>query len=44
MWIASEYVAPTCTYTDYLAAPFGQCGGTRASLGNWATRISLVTP
>ena len=44
IWIASEYIAQTCTYAQYKAAPFGQCGGTRGSLGNWATRISRVVP
>jgi hypothetical protein len=44
IWMASEYIAQTCTYAQYLAAPFGQCGGTRGSLGNWATRITKVTP
>ncbi len=44
LWLASEYIAQTCTYAQYLEAPFGQCGGTRGSLGNWATRVSVVTP
>jgi hypothetical protein len=44
IWIASEYVAQTCTYSDYLVVPRGQCGGTRAALGNWSTHISKVTP
>jgi len=44
IWMASEYIAQTCTYAQYLAAPFGQCGGTRGSLGNWGTRITKVTP
>ena len=44
IWIASEYIAQTCSYSEYLAAPFGTCGGTRASLGNWATRISRLDP
>jgi hypothetical protein len=44
IWIASEYIAQTCTLAEYISAPFGSCGGTRASLGNWATRISKVTP
>jgi hypothetical protein len=44
IWIASEYIAQTCTLTQYITAPFGSCGGTRATLGNWATRISKVTP
>ncbi len=43
IWIASEYIAQTCTYAEYQAAPFGTCGGTRASLGNWSTRISKLT-
>jgi hypothetical protein len=44
IWIASEYIAQSCTLAEYLTAPIGSCGGTRASLGNWATRISKVTP
>jgi hypothetical protein len=44
IWLASEYIAQTCTYAQYKAAPFGQCGGTRGSLSNWATRISRVVP
>ncbi|HEY8587253.1 MAG TPA: hypothetical protein VIL60_11100 [Rhodanobacter sp.] len=42
IWIASEYIAQTCTLTDYLSAPLFQCGGTRGALGNWATRISSI--
>ena len=49
IFIASEYIAQTCTYTQYYpAAPstagFGSCGATRTSLANWATRISKLTP
>jgi hypothetical protein len=44
IWVASEYVAQTCTYAQYLVAPQGQCGGTRAPLGNWSTHISSITP
>jgi len=44
IWIASEYIAQTCTYAQYLAAPFGTCGSTRGALGNWATRISELIP
>jgi hypothetical protein len=44
IWFASEYVAQTCTLSQYMAAPFGSCGGTRTSLGNWATRITQVVP
>jgi hypothetical protein len=44
LWVASEYVAQTCTYAEYLVAPQGQCGGTRGALGNWSTHISMVTP
>ncbi len=42
IWIASEYVAQTCTYATYKVDP--TCGGTRAPLGNWSTHISNVTP
>lgn len=44
IWIANEFIAQTCTLQQYLTAPIGSCGGTRVSLGNWATRISKVTP
>jgi hypothetical protein len=44
IWIASEYIAQTCTLAQYLTSPIGSCGGTRTSLANWATRISKVTP
>lgn len=44
VWLASEYIAQTCTLADYIASPFGQCGGTRGALGNWATRITSVKP
>jgi hypothetical protein len=59
IWIASEYIANPCTYTNW-GGPFfsggsgdnllGTCAGspggvgTRAALGNWATRISLLVP
>ena len=42
IWIASEYVAQTCTLAQFEANT--GCGGTRVALGNWATRISGVTP
>lgn len=42
IWLASEYIAHTCTLADYLTAPRFQCGGTRGALGNWATRISAI--
>ena len=44
VWVASEYIRQTCTFTQYVASPFGQCGGTRTSLGNWGTRISKLVP
>lgn len=44
IWIASEYIAQTCTLTQYLTGAIGSCGGTRTALANWATRISKVTP
>ena len=44
IWFASEWIAQTCTFAQYMAPPFGSCGGTRVSLTNWATRISKFTP
>jgi len=42
IWIASEYIAHSCTLAQYLTAPLFQCGGTRGALSNWATRISTI--
>ncbi len=42
IWVASEYVAQTCTYDVYKLDP--TCGNTRAPLGNWSTHISKLTP
>ena len=44
IWIASEYIAQTCTLSQWLTAPIGDCNKTRTALANWATRISLVKP
>ena len=44
IWVANEYIAQTCTLAQYTTAPFGSCGSTRVTLGNWATHISAVTP
>ena len=49
VWIASEYIAQTCTYAQYYPSPpstagFGSCGGTRTSLANWGTRVSKLNP
>jgi hypothetical protein len=44
IWIASEYVAQTCTLNEYLNGAVGSCGGTRTALANWATRISKLVP
>ena len=44
IWIASEYIGQSCTLAQMETPPFGACGGTRSSLGNWGTRISKLTP
>lgn len=44
IWIASEYIAQSCTLGEYLTAPIGSCGGTRTALANWSTRVSRITP
>jgi hypothetical protein len=44
VWIASEYIGQTCTFTEYKAAPLGTCSNTRGPLGNWDTRISRIVP
>jgi hypothetical protein len=47
IWFATEYINQSCSLTTYEAgftSSFGSCGGTRTSLGNWATRITKVTP
>jgi hypothetical protein len=44
IWIASEYIAQTCTLEEFLTDALGSCGGTRTALANWATRISKINP
>jgi len=49
IWIASEWIAQTCTLSQYYPSPpslagFGSCGATRTSLGNWSTRVSKLNP
>jgi hypothetical protein len=43
IWVASEYIAASCTYSQWLGSNF-RCGDTRTSLANWSTRISKVAP
>ena len=43
VWIASEYIGQTCSFSTYKATGF-TCGNTRTALANWDTRISLVNP
>ena len=43
IWIASEYINQTCTFSTFLATNF-RCGNTRTQLANWGTRISLIVP
>ncbi len=42
IWIASEYIAQTCTLNEWLTGAIGSCGGTRTALGNWATRLTKL--
>jgi hypothetical protein len=42
IWTASEYIAQSCTLSEYLTPPLFQCGGTRGALSNWSTRISAL--
>jgi hypothetical protein len=42
VWLASEYIGQSCSFRTYQIDM--TCGGTRAPLINWATRISAVTP
>ena len=44
IWLASEYIAQTCTLSQYLTAPIGSCGSTRTALGNWSTRVTKINP
>jgi len=43
IWIASEYVNQTCTFSTFVATNF-RCGNTRTQLANWGTRISQIVP
>jgi hypothetical protein len=41
IWIASEYIGQSCTYTQWFAD--STCGGTRTALANWDTRITELS-
>ena len=42
VYIAGEQVSSRCTFAQFAKDP--TCGGTRAPLSNWSTRISAITP
>jgi hypothetical protein len=48
IWIGSEYIGQTCTFSEYAAditlTQENICGGTRTLLANWYTRISRLVP
>jgi len=45
IWIASEYVGQNCTLAEFAdPASLFNCNGTRVSLTNWGTRLTLVNP
>jgi hypothetical protein len=41
VWIASEYVAQTCTYNQFVSSNF-TCGDRRTLLANWSTHVTAV--
>jgi hypothetical protein len=41
-YIANEYIGQTCTFEEWTAD--STCGGTRAALGNWGTRLTKIVP
>jgi hypothetical protein len=45
IWITNEYIGQTGPFAEYnnSGAGFGTCGGTRAPLGNWSTRITKLS-
>jgi hypothetical protein len=43
VWIASEYIAHSCTLAQFTTPPLLTCGETRTALANWTTRITKVT-
>jgi hypothetical protein len=42
IWFEAEYIAQTCTLTQFAADT--TCGGTRTTSANWATFIGRITP
>jgi len=42
IWMASEYIAQTCTPAQFAAD--STCGGTRTVNANWSTFVNRVTP
>jgi hypothetical protein len=43
IWLASEYIAQTCTLNQWVSGAIGSCGGTRTALANWATRLTKLS-
>jgi hypothetical protein len=41
VWIASEYIGQSCTFSEYEQTNF-RCDNTRTALANWDTRISEI--
>jgi hypothetical protein len=40
IFAGQEYIGQSCSLTEYrLSSPLGTCNSTRASLGNWGTRV-----
>ena len=46
IWLASEYIAQTCTYAQYVLDEDADltCGGTRTAFANWSTHLTKLTP
>jgi hypothetical protein len=42
IWLASEYIAQSCTLAEWATPPIGGCNGTRTALANWATRLTKL--
>ncbi len=45
-WINTEYIGQSCTLAEYASDPPASlsCGKSRATLANWGTRISRISP
>jgi hypothetical protein len=44
LWLATETINQSCSFSQFLTSPAFTCGGTRTIYANWGTTIAEVAP